>query len=87
MTSTLTPPSKPGGLLKWTYLLPHYLYGWHLGWRLLYHVMMMTHVGRKTGVVRQTVIEAVNYDGSPEGLHAIAQVIRGAAFRSEAEKK
>jgi DNA-binding phage protein len=43
--------------------------------------MVMTHVGRKAGVVRQTVVEAVNDDGSPEGLHAIAQVIRGMEFR------
>ena len=27
------------------------------------------------------------YDGSPEGLHAIAQVMRGVEFRPEAEKK
>ena len=27
------------------------------------------------------------YDGSPEGLHAIAQVIRGVEFRPEAETK
>jgi deazaflavin-dependent oxidoreductase (nitroreductase family) len=125
--------------------------------------MMITHVGRKTGVVRQTVVEAVNYDsktracqteafwgeqtdwyrnlqahpalevqigsrryvsqqhflsteelltllqdyehlhprglrllfrhlgypydGSPEGLHAIAQVIRGVEFRPQEQKK
>ena len=163
MTSTLTPPPKPGGLRKWAYLLPRSLYGWHLGWLLGHHIMMITHVGRKTGVVRQTVVEAVNYDpktqvcracagwgeqtdwyrniqahpaleiqigsrryvpqqhflateelltllqeyehrhprglrllfrhlgypydGSPEGLRAIAQVIRGVEFRPEAETK
>jgi hypothetical protein len=27
------------------------------------------------------------YDGSPEGLHAIAQIIRGVEFRPEVEKK
>ena len=158
MTSTLTPPPKPRGLLKWAYLLPRSLDGWRLGWRLRHHIMMMTHVGRKTGIVRQSVVEAVNddpktqagwgertnryrnreahpaleiqggsrrfvpqhrflsteellalfqddehrhprglrllfrhlgypSDGSPEGLHAIAQAIRGVEFRPEAEKK
>jgi deazaflavin-dependent oxidoreductase (nitroreductase family) len=125
--------------------------------------MMITHVGRKTGLVRQTVVEAGNYDpktqacivvaawgeqtdwyrniqahpaleiqvgsrryvpqqhflsteelltllqdyehrhprglrilfrhlgypydGSPEGLHAIAQILRGVEFRPKAGKK
>lgn len=34
--------------------------------------MMITHVGRKTGIVRQTVVEAVNYDPKTQACLAVA---------------
>jgi len=72
MTITLKPPPKPRGLLKWAYFLPRYLYRWHLGWLLGHRVMMITHVGRKTGRKRQTVVEAVNYDPKTQACVAVA---------------
>ena len=55
-------PSKPGRLLKLTFALPRYLYRWHLGWLFGHRCLMITHVGRKTGRLRQTVVEVVHYD-------------------------
>ncbi len=55
-------PSKPTGLLKLAFILPRYLYRWHLGWVLGHRCLMITHVGRKTGCRRQTVLEVVHYD-------------------------
>ncbi len=55
-------PSKPVGLLKLVFRLPGYLYRWHLGWLLGHLCLMITHVGRKTGRRRQTVLEVVHYD-------------------------
>jgi hypothetical protein len=40
-----------------------------------------SHASDKVMSRFQTVVEAVKYDGSPEGLHTIAQVIRGTEFR------
>ncbi len=67
-----TAPPRPKGLLKWAFTLPRYLYRWHLGWLLGHHVMMITHAGRKTGVVRQTVVEAANYNPKTQECVAIA---------------
>jgi deazaflavin-dependent oxidoreductase (nitroreductase family) len=59
-------------LLKWALLLPRYLYRWHLGWLLGHRFLMITHSGRKTGVIRQTVVEAVNYDPKTQACLAVA---------------
>lgn len=63
---TAIAPSKPTGLLKLTFALPRYLYRWHLGWLLGHRCLMITHVGRKTGHLRQTVVEVVHYDPSTQ---------------------
>ncbi|MEO8954515.1 MAG: nitroreductase family deazaflavin-dependent oxidoreductase [Ktedonobacteraceae bacterium] len=61
---TFIPPSKPTGFLKWAFTLPRYLYRWHLGWLLGHLCLMITHIGRKTGQRRQTVLEIIQYDPS-----------------------
>lgn len=60
----VTSPPRPTGLLKFTFALPRYLYRWHLGWLLGHLCLMITHVGRKTGRRRHTVLEVVHYDPS-----------------------
>lgn len=40
---------------------PVYLYRWHLGWMLGHRLLLLTHVGRRTGLRRQTVLEVVEY--------------------------
>ncbi|GHO50296.1 nitroreductase family deazaflavin-dependent oxidoreductase [Ktedonospora formicarum] len=62
MNNTLTAPLKPKGLLKWAFHLPRYLYRWHLGWLLGHRFLMLTHLGRKSGRRRQTVLEVVHYN-------------------------
>ena len=55
-------PSKPTGLLKQAFTWPRSLYRWHLGWLLGHRFLMITHIGRKTGRRRQTVLEVIHYD-------------------------
>jgi deazaflavin-dependent oxidoreductase (nitroreductase family) len=45
------------------YLLraPVYLYRWHLGWLLGHRCLLLTHIGRRTGLPRHTVLEVVEY--------------------------
>jgi deazaflavin-dependent oxidoreductase (nitroreductase family) len=62
MYATANAPAKPRGLLKLAFSLPRHLYRWHLGWLLGHHFVMITHIGRKSGTIRQTVVEAINYD-------------------------
>jgi deazaflavin-dependent oxidoreductase (nitroreductase family) len=55
-------PRKPTGLLKWAYKLPNLLYRWQLGWVLGDRFLMVTHVGRKTSRIRQTVLDVIDHN-------------------------
>ncbi len=47
-----------GPWVKW----PVWLYRMRLGWLLDHRALMVTHIGRKTGKVHQTVVELLRYD-------------------------
>lgn len=49
-------------LLLVAFRLPIYLYHLHVGWLLGHRFLLLTHRGRKSGRVRQTVLEVVSYD-------------------------
>lgn len=59
-------PSRPTGLLKLGFTLPKYLYRWHLGWLLGHRCLMITHIGRKSGRERHTVLEVVHYNSATQ---------------------
>ena len=52
----------PRGLARWAFRLPIWLYHAHLGWLLGRRFVLLTHSGRKSGLLRQTVLEVVRYD-------------------------
>lgn len=57
----------PRGLLRLAMRFPILLYQLNLGWLLGKRFLMLEHRGRKTGLLRQTVIEVVDHnprDGS-----------------------
>jgi deazaflavin-dependent oxidoreductase (nitroreductase family) len=58
-TAFVTPPR---GLLRFGLRLPIWLYRLHLGWLLGEHFLLLTHTGRNSGRLHQTVIEVVKYD-------------------------
>lgn len=60
--TTYQPPAKPHGLLQWGFKLPVALYCIQLGWMLGHRFLLLTHRGRKTGNIHQTVLEVVHYD-------------------------
>jgi deazaflavin-dependent oxidoreductase (nitroreductase family) len=62
MNTQLPAPPKPQELLKWAFHLPRDFYRWHLGWVLGHLCLMLTHLGRKSGCRRQTVLEVVHYN-------------------------
>lgn len=53
---------RPGRLLRPLFRLPVYLYRLELGWLLGHRFLLLTHRGRKTGLLRQTVVEVIHYD-------------------------
>ncbi|MDQ2741193.1 MAG: nitroreductase family deazaflavin-dependent oxidoreductase [Chloroflexota bacterium] len=53
---------KPRGLLRTLFRLPTYLYRMDLGWLLGRRFLMVTHRGRKSGLLHHTVLEVLQYD-------------------------
>jgi deazaflavin-dependent oxidoreductase (nitroreductase family) len=58
---------QPSGLLRAGLRLPIWLYRLHLGWLLGDRFLMITHLGRKTGLPHRTVVEVVRHDKSTDG--------------------
>ena len=66
-------------LLWFLFRFPVRLYRWHLGWLFGRRCLLLTHIGRRTGLKRQTVLEEVEYRS--EGPEAV--VVSGFGPRSE----
>lgn len=47
--------------LRHLFRAPVYLYRWHCGWLLGHRFLLLIHVGRRTGLRRQTVLEVMDY--------------------------
>lgn len=58
----LRPGSRPTGILRFALRLPAHLYRYDLGWLLGHRFLLLTHRGRKSGLLRRTVLEVVLYD-------------------------
>jgi deazaflavin-dependent oxidoreductase (nitroreductase family) len=67
----LTEKESPRGLLRWFLRMPIWLYRLRLGWVLGQRFLLLTHIGRKSGLPRKTVLEVVDRDPK-EGVYFIA---------------
>ncbi len=56
--------SRPAGILRLVFRLPTYLYRYRFGRLLGHRFLLLTHRGRKTGRVHQTVLEVIAYDSA-----------------------
>jgi deazaflavin-dependent oxidoreductase (nitroreductase family) len=56
----------PKGLLRLMLRLPIWLYRLRLGWLLGNRFLLLTHVGRKTGLPHQTVVEVVGHNSTKD---------------------
>jgi deazaflavin-dependent oxidoreductase (nitroreductase family) len=54
----------PQGLLRLMLRLPIWIYRLRLGWLLGNSFLLLTHVGRKTGLPHQTVVEVVSHNST-----------------------
>lgn len=54
--------NPPRGLAAIPWRLPIWLYRLHLGWLLRERFLLLTHIGRKSGLPRQAVLEVVHHD-------------------------
>ena len=57
MTSKL----QLSGALRLLFRLPAILYRWRCGWLLGRRFLLLIHVGRRTGKLRRTVLEVIEY--------------------------
>ncbi|MGH9502403.1 MAG: nitroreductase family deazaflavin-dependent oxidoreductase [Terriglobales bacterium] len=48
-------------MLWYFFRAPVYLYRWRLGWLFGHRCLLLTHIGRRSGLRRQTVLEVVEY--------------------------
>jgi deazaflavin-dependent oxidoreductase (nitroreductase family) len=53
---------KPAGALRLALRLPIYLYRLNLGWLFGHRFLLFAHLGRKSGLLRETVLEVILYD-------------------------
>ncbi len=53
---------RPYGIYKWLANAPRWFYRLGLGWVFGHHMVQITHRGRKSGVLRRTVLEVLQYD-------------------------
>lgn len=53
---------RPYGIYRWLANAPRWFYRLGLGWLLGHRVMQLTHRGRTSGLVRQTMLEVLRYD-------------------------
>ena len=56
----------PRGLLRLLLRLPIWLYRLRLGWSLGNRFLLLTHIGRKTGIPHQTVVEVVSHNDTKD---------------------
>jgi deazaflavin-dependent oxidoreductase (nitroreductase family) len=62
---------KPRGIARLAFRLPILLYHMHLGRLFGNRLLMLEHIGRKSGKTREAVIEVVRYDKS-SGTYIVA---------------
>jgi deazaflavin-dependent oxidoreductase (nitroreductase family) len=62
MATQLTALHPERGWLRVALRLPVLLYHAHLGWLLGERFLLLTHIGRRSGLPRQTVLEVVAHD-------------------------
>ena len=67
--SELKPANK---VLRWLVRSPISLYNIGLGWLFGNHMLMLTHVGRMTGLPRRVVLEVVKYDRERERFYIVS---------------
>ena len=62
MSETKQIRERPRGLTRWFFRFPILFYRLGMGWLLGGRFLLLYHIGRKSGLSHQTVLEVVNHD-------------------------
>jgi deazaflavin-dependent oxidoreductase (nitroreductase family) len=71
-TKTSKENEKAPSFLVPVFKLPIILYRLHLGWLLGKRFMQITHVGRRSGKVRRTVLAVLRFDDKTKEMYAVS---------------
>ena len=72
MPTKIKDVQQPRGLSRVLYRLPITLYRVHLGWLAGNRFLELTHIGRKSGLPRHTVLEVLQYDRASDTYYVLA---------------
>jgi len=72
MTAEQTSKYPPKGLLRLGFRIPVYFYRLKLGWLLGGRFVLINHLGRRTGLPRQAVVEIVERDPGSDSVIVVA---------------
>ena len=65
---------KPTGFMRLWFRFPVYIYRLGLGWIAGHQFLLLTHRGRRTGLLRQTVLKTLYYNATTGEIIVIAQL-------------
>jgi deazaflavin-dependent oxidoreductase (nitroreductase family) len=72
MPTKIREVQPPRGMARTLYRLPIELFRLHLGWLLIGHFLLLTHIGRKSGLPRQTILEVLQHDRAKDAYYVMA---------------
>ncbi len=72
--------NPPQGLGRLMFRAPIYLYRAGLGWLLGDRFLLLHHVGRRSGLPRQTVLEVADYDPATDSYYIVSGFGRGSQW-------
>jgi deazaflavin-dependent oxidoreductase (nitroreductase family) len=72
MPTKIRDVQPPHGVARTLYRLPIRLFSLHLGWLLMGHFLLLSHIGRKSGQPRQTVLEVLLHERAKDVYYVMA---------------
>lgn len=72
MPTKIKEARPPHGLMRLIMSSPIWLFRMHLGWLLGDRFMLLTHIGRKSGLPRQTILEVLQHDTASHTYYVLS---------------
>jgi deazaflavin-dependent oxidoreductase (nitroreductase family) len=63
---------RPNRLLRIVFRVPRGLYDVHLGWLFGHRALLLTHQGRKSGLLHETALEVIRFDRATDSSVVIS---------------
>ena len=72
MAVRFDPPEPPNAFVRWLFRLPTYLFRAGLGFLFGSRIILLEHLGRKSGATRYSCVEVVGRDASGQALTIVS---------------